>query len=113
MSIKSRLAKLEASAGVDDGWEPFTPPEPGNDDWEVRIETTLGWPVGTISRTAHEAAAKGYQSVTDEIAHLLGVPVQEYLAWLKERSDAYEARHEWKWVDGKCYIRERRSGLEW
>ena len=99
-TLETRIDALERKAPAE-GWQPFAPPTDA--EWHEHL-AAMG-----ISTTAQEAAAKGFRSIAHEMASRAGLTLAEFNAQMNAEAQEYEAAHEWKWINGKCYIRKRRE----
>lgn len=92
MSIETRLKRLEDETGLGDGWIPFDiKPSPEIQQWIDELRALRdSYPTGSTTRAG-------------SIMDMLGPEFQERV---KKAGEEFNARHEWRWIDGQCYIRE-------
>ena len=88
--IEGRLRRLEQVTGEGD-WRPFTP-TPG--PWLRAMVERL-----TEIRDNHpDPRIRG-----GSVMAMLG---PEFKAYVENAAPEFEATHEWKWHNGRCYVRE-------
>ena len=94
MSLGDRLRRLEKRcAASEEGWKPHE---------KHRLSPRAEALIDEVRRfrDSHPDPAIREASVMD----ILG---PEAKATARKAAEEYEARHEWRWVNGQCYIRER------
>jgi hypothetical protein len=98
VSLADRVRRLERSPSVAGGgwqlYEPMPPPDPEGDDF---------WSELTRIRDSHPDPAVKNMSLM-QMAEDLVPGLQQRV---KEGADAYEVSHEFRWMNGCCYLRKR------
>ncbi len=95
MTLRRRVERLEDRVPVADGWQPYRIPTPEENE-AVREKLAA----------AIEKAGPRRVVPDDE----LWANMQAVKADLAAAAAEYEAAHEWRWVDGQCYVRKRPVG---
>ena len=94
MSLSDRLRRLEKQcAASDEGWKPYDKHKLSPRAEELFDEVRR-------FRDSHPDPAIRQASVMD----ILGPEAKETA---RKATEEYEARHEWRWINGRCYIRRR------
>ena len=99
MSLSSRIRRLEREhEQVGHGWkldEPRKPDLSGDGFW-AKLKRI---------RDNHPHLQVRSKSLMDMAEDLMPGLNQR----VKKESEAYQASHEWRWIKGRCYVRERRE----
>jgi hypothetical protein len=97
VALRDRLRRLERQlTPATDGWELFSLPSA---EEQATLRAKIAGMIGAAGPRA-EVSADELRAGLDEVK-----------AFLRAAVARYEAAHEWKWVDGCCYVRQRPAGL--
>lgn len=99
VSLAGRVGRLErGSSFAAKGWRladaPTPPPDPDGDDvWAVLMRIRDSYPDPVVRN-------KSLMDMAEDL-------VPGFKQRVEEEGAAYQASHEWRWINGRCYVRER------
>lgn len=96
MAIKDRVRRLERQM------------TPAADGWQLFPLATAEEQAALRARLAGKIEEAGPRAELS--ADELRAGLDEVMSFLRAAAASYEATHEWKWVDGRCYARQRPAG---
>jgi len=99
VSLADRVRRLERDCSpVGQGWQLY--------EWKPRepdLEGDGPWAKLKRIRDNHPDPEVRNKSLMDMAEDLM----PGFKRQVKEGAEAYQASHEWRWMDGRCYVRER------
>ena len=100
MSLSERVRRLEgACSPAGEGWQL-------DESWRTdrrAVELEGDGPWAKLKRIRDANPELRNKSLMDMAEDL----IPGFKKWVREGAAAYEASHEWRWMNGRCYVRER------
>ena len=99
MSLVDRVRRLERNClPTEDGWEL-------DEAWPPKIDLDADGPWAKLKgiRDNHPDPAVRNMSLMDMAEDL----IPGFKQRVREGAEAYKVSREWRWMDGRCYVRER------